>query len=155
MKFLWSLLSLGQLYTDDTNDCANDNDNNDNDDANNDHNDIQWTNHDCIGSLACMSNEPKTWKWSILPAWFFERGTVRSSWYDLVFTTKTQRAILLQRISTITWAPISMVFSWQLIYQCNRIVQHKTLTQANVLFIQKCYSWWRKPSIILVLGSWV
>ena len=40
------MLSLGQLYTDDTND--------------NDTNDTQWTNHDCIGSLACMPNEPKT-----------------------------------------------------------------------------------------------
>ena len=39
------MLSLGQLYTDDNND-ANDND-------------TRWTNHDCIGSLACMPNEPK------------------------------------------------------------------------------------------------
>ena len=40
------MLSLGQLYTDDT----NDNTNND---------DTPQTNHDCIGSLACMQNEPK------------------------------------------------------------------------------------------------
>ena len=40
------MLSLGQLYTDDT----NDNTNND---------DTPQTNHDCIGSLACMPNEPK------------------------------------------------------------------------------------------------
>ena len=46
------MLSLGQLYTDDTS--------NDNDDANDDDNDTRWTNHDCIGSLACMPNEPKT-----------------------------------------------------------------------------------------------
>ena len=43
MKFLGSMLSPGQLYTD-TNDNAND---------------TQWTNHDCIGSWACMPNEPK------------------------------------------------------------------------------------------------
>ena len=55
MKFLWSMLSLGQLYTDGTND---DNDGN-NDDANDNSNNTRWTNHDCIGSLACMPNEPK------------------------------------------------------------------------------------------------
>ena len=33
-----------QLYTDDTND---------------DDNDTWWRNNDCIGSLACMPNEPK------------------------------------------------------------------------------------------------
>ena len=51
------MLSLGQLYTNDT----NDDDNNNNDDDNNtndDDNNSQWTNHDCIGSLACMPNEP-------------------------------------------------------------------------------------------------
>ena len=48
------MLSLGQLYTDDnTND-------DDDDDTNDDDNDTRWTNHDCIGSLACMPNEPKT-----------------------------------------------------------------------------------------------
>ena len=47
IKFLGSMLSLGQLYTD-TND--------DDDDAN----DTRRTNHDCIGSLACMPNEPKS-----------------------------------------------------------------------------------------------
>ena len=47
------MLSLGQLYTDDD---TNDND----DDTNNDNNNTQQTNHDCIGSLACMPNEPKT-----------------------------------------------------------------------------------------------
>ena len=48
------MLSLGQLYTDDTNK-----------DTNNDSNDTRRTNHDCIGSLACMPNEPKSienWK---------------------------------------------------------------------------------------------
>ena len=59
------MLSLGQLYTDDTNDDDNDNnsDTNDNDNDNNsdtNDNDTRWTNHDCIGSLACMPNEPKT-----------------------------------------------------------------------------------------------
>ena len=48
------MLSLGQLYTDNTNDDANDTDAN-----NNNTNDTWWTNHDCIGSLACMPNEPK------------------------------------------------------------------------------------------------
>ena len=48
------MLSLGQLYTDDTNDNAN----NDDDDDNT--NNTRWTNHVCIGSLACMPNEPKT-----------------------------------------------------------------------------------------------
>ena len=56
MKFLWAMLSLGQLYTD--NDTNNDDDDND-DDTNDDDNDTRWTNHDCIGSLACMPNEPK------------------------------------------------------------------------------------------------
>ena len=47
------MLSLGQLYTDDdTND--------DDDDTNDDDNDTRQTNHDCIGSLACMPNEPKS-----------------------------------------------------------------------------------------------
>ena len=45
------MLPLGQLYTDDTNNTNDANDNNDND--------TQWTNHDWIGSLACMPNEPK------------------------------------------------------------------------------------------------
>ena len=42
------MLSLGKLCTDDNND------------ANNDDNDTRQTNHDCIGSLVCMPNEPKT-----------------------------------------------------------------------------------------------
>ena len=47
------MLSLGQLYTDDdTND-------DDDDDTNDDDHDTQQTNHDCIGSLVCMPNEPK------------------------------------------------------------------------------------------------
>ena len=50
MKFLRSKLSLGKLYTDDTN--ANDTDDNT----------TQWTEHDCIGSLP---NEPKKDKNSI------------------------------------------------------------------------------------------
>ena len=52
------MFSLKQLYTDDTND-DNNNDDNDND-TNDDDNDTWWTNHDCIGSLACMSTEPKS-----------------------------------------------------------------------------------------------
>ena len=55
MKILLTKLSKGQLYTDDTN-----NDDDDNNDANNNDNDTRWTNHDCIGSWACMTNEPKT-----------------------------------------------------------------------------------------------
>ena len=48
------MLLLEQLYTDDdTND-------DDNDDTNDDDNDTWQTNHDCIGSLTCMPNEPKT-----------------------------------------------------------------------------------------------
>ena len=47
------MLPLGQLYTDDTNDDDDDN-------TNNDDNDTRWTNHDCIGSMACMPNEPKS-----------------------------------------------------------------------------------------------
>ena len=50
------MLSLGQLYTDDD---TNDNDDDD-DDTNDDDNDTRRTNHDCIGSLACMPDEPKT-----------------------------------------------------------------------------------------------
>ena len=48
MKFLWSKLSLGWLYTD-----ANDDNTNDTDD---DDNDTRRTEYDCIGSLP---NEPK------------------------------------------------------------------------------------------------
>ena len=44
---------LGLLYTYNTNDDDDDND------ANDDDNDTWRTNHDCIGSLACMPNEPK------------------------------------------------------------------------------------------------
>ena len=50
------MLWLGQIYTD-ADDIDNDNDNDNN--ANDDDNDTWWTNHDCIGSLACMPNEPK------------------------------------------------------------------------------------------------
>ena len=50
------MLSLGQLYTDDYDDNDDDYDN----DTNDDDNDTRWTNYDCIGSLACMPNEPKT-----------------------------------------------------------------------------------------------
>ena len=52
------MLSLGQLYTDNTNDDANDDDDDDT-------NDTRRTNNDCIGSLACMPNEPKTSKITI------------------------------------------------------------------------------------------
>ena len=48
------MLLLGQLYTDTINSDTND------DNANDDDSDTQWTNHDCIGSLACMPNEPKS-----------------------------------------------------------------------------------------------
>ena len=54
------MLSLGQLYTDDTNDDDDDDNDDDDNDANDDDNDTRWTNHDCIGSLACMPDEPKT-----------------------------------------------------------------------------------------------
>ena len=56
------MLSLEQLYTDNTNnDNHNDDDNDDNDnDTNNNDNDTRQTNYDCIGSLACMPNDPKT-----------------------------------------------------------------------------------------------
>ena len=60
------MLSLGQLYTANTNDDDNnddddndDNDNNDDNNTNNDDNDTWWTNHDCIGSLACMPKSGK------------------------------------------------------------------------------------------------
>ena len=52
------MLSLGQLYTNDTNDNDDDNDKDNN--TNDDENDTRQTNHDCIGSLACIPNEPKT-----------------------------------------------------------------------------------------------
>ena len=61
------MFPLEHLYTYDTND-DNDNDddnndhNNDNNDTNDDDNDTRWTNHDCIGSLACIPNEPKKQK---------------------------------------------------------------------------------------------
>ena len=50
------MLSLGWLYTDDTNDNDNNADN-----------DTRQTNHDCIGSLACMPNEPKRPVLDMLP----------------------------------------------------------------------------------------
>ena len=53
------MLSLEQLYTDDSNE-NDDSDNNDDNDTNDNDNDTRQTNHDCIGSLACMPNEPKT-----------------------------------------------------------------------------------------------
>ena len=43
---------MGQLYTNDTNDDDND--------TNDDSNDTLQTNHESIGSLACMPNEPKS-----------------------------------------------------------------------------------------------
>ena len=49
------MLLLEQLNT---NDNTNDDDD-DNDDTNNDDNNTWQTNHNCIGSLACMPNEPK------------------------------------------------------------------------------------------------
>ena len=52
------MLSLGQLYTDDTNYDNNDDDDDDDNNAND--NDTQRTNDDCIGSLACMPIEPKS-----------------------------------------------------------------------------------------------
>ena len=59
MKFLWAMLLLGKLYTyNDTND--DDDANNDDDNAKDDDNDTWQTNHDCIGSFACMPNEPKS-----------------------------------------------------------------------------------------------
>ena len=59
------MLSLEQLYTDDTNDDDDDDDNNDDNDnddngTSDDDNATRRTNHDCIGSLACMPIEPKT-----------------------------------------------------------------------------------------------
>ena len=63
MKFLWAMLLLWQLYTDDNaNDNNNDADDANNNDTNDDDNDIRRTNQDCIGSLACMPNEPKRCK---------------------------------------------------------------------------------------------
>ena len=41
-------------------DDDNDNDNNNESETNNDDNNTQQTNHDCIGSLAYMPNEPTT-----------------------------------------------------------------------------------------------
>ena len=58
IKCLWSILLLEQLYTDNTND--DNDDNNDGNNNNNDDNDTWQTNHDCIGSLACMPNDPKS-----------------------------------------------------------------------------------------------
>ena len=55
-KFLKSMLSMGQLYTDADINNANSYTANDNDD----NNDTRRTNHDCIGSLACVLNELKT-----------------------------------------------------------------------------------------------
>ena len=53
------MLSLGQLYTHDTN-VDDDNDDDNDNDTNKDDNDTRRTNHDCIGSLVCMPNEPKS-----------------------------------------------------------------------------------------------
>ena len=69
------MLSLGQLYT--HNDTNNDDDNDDADNAstNDDNNDTWWKNHDCIGSLACMPNEPKILRNSVIITQF-------SFWYE-------------------------------------------------------------------------
>ena len=60
MKYLWVMLSLGQLYTENTN---HNDDNDDDDDADNDTSDIDnntWqANHDYIGWLAFMPNGQK------------------------------------------------------------------------------------------------
>ena len=62
------MLSLGQLYTDAN---ANDDDNNN----------TQQTNHDCIGSLACMPNEPKTLtaKKSTILLWFPQQSEIQDT----------------------------------------------------------------------------
>ena len=63
VEFLWAMVSLGELYTDDNtdvNDANANTDNANNDNTNYDDNDTWWTNYDCIGLLACMPNEPKT-----------------------------------------------------------------------------------------------
>ena len=53
------MLLLGELYIDDdTNNNNDDTDDTNNDDTKDDDNDTQQPNHDCIGSLACMPNEP-------------------------------------------------------------------------------------------------
>ena len=63
-RFLWAMMLLGQLYSDDNTNDTNDNDDaTDNDDTNDDDNDTWQTNHDCIASLAFMLNEPKSWEY--------------------------------------------------------------------------------------------
>ena len=66
------MLSLGQLYTD-TN--TNDDDDDNNNDTNNDDKDTWQTDHDCISSLPCMSNEPKSKPHYTVAGWSFERKT--------------------------------------------------------------------------------
>ena len=54
---MWSC--EGWLYTD-VNANDDDNDDTNNDDTNDNDSDTQRTNHDCVGSLACIPNEPKS-----------------------------------------------------------------------------------------------
>ena len=94
------MLSLGQLYTDNTN--ADDNDNNA-DNANNDENDTQRTNHDCIGSLACMPNEPKNSRNEIQYGTHLNSGTV------FVYFDKLEMQVIAQSIDCKRHLPVCML----------------------------------------------
>ena len=56
IEFVWSKLSLGELYTDADNDDEDDNDTND----------TRWTNNDCTDSLPNVPKPPQSW-----PPWFY------------------------------------------------------------------------------------
>ena len=92
MYKIWSCYNW-QLYTDDTND--NDANDGDDDDTNDNNNDTRQTNHDCIGSLECMPNEPKSTM--MFHSWLYCPGDRQADWqisinwyvlwYDAFFTS--------------------------------------------------------------------
>ena len=84
------MLLLGQLYTYDTNDNNDNNDNNDDNDTNDDNNDTQWTNHHCIGSLACMPMRQKAV--TIRPDDVAKRENP-SIWIDTYYVDPNQTAV--------------------------------------------------------------
>ena len=72
----------GTAYTVDDADDANNDDTNDND--------TRWTNHDCIGYLACMPNEPKNIP-AILP--FVRFGAFQDTKAEVLLLLAARRTV--------------------------------------------------------------
>ena len=82
------MLSLGQLYTDDSNDDDTNNNDNDNND---DDNHTQLTNHDCTASLARMSQTPKIFT----PPLAVDAGKTCTQHEDRLCTSEYCKALLI------------------------------------------------------------